>query len=86
MEIPESSLKELFNRSREQHGDLESLDPQSAEFKHTLQSLNNTLERCQQLIQQLSIFSTNEEIEDVSSQDLQYVPSQFTACSCTDRP
>lgn len=72
MDSPEPSLKELFNKSKEQQDDLEALDPQSAEFKRTLQSINDTLEKCQQLIQQLSIFSTNEEVEDISTQDLQY--------------
>lgn len=72
MDNPEPSLKELFNRSKEQQDDLEGLDPQSSDFKRTLQSINDSLEKCQQLIQQLSIFSTNEEVEDISTQDLQY--------------
>lgn len=68
----EPSLKELFNKAKNQQDDLDSLDPRTATFQNTLKSITDGLERCRQLIQQLSLFSTNEEVEDISTQNLQY--------------
>jgi hypothetical protein len=68
----EPSLSALFKQAKDQQDDLESLDPRTAQFKDTLQSIIHSLELCRQLIQQLSLFSTNEEVEDISTQDLQY--------------
>jgi len=76
MDAPEPSLKELFNSAKTSQDDLDSLDPRSANFKGALQSIIDSLRRCRQLIQQLSLFSTNEEVEDVSTQDLQFVTTQ----------
>lgn len=72
MESSDSSLKELFERTKSQQDELDLLDPQSVVFKTSLQSIIDSLERCRQLIQKLSIFSTNEEVEDISTNDLQY--------------
>ncbi|OAL37668.1 hypothetical protein AYO20_03175 [Fonsecaea nubica] len=73
MDTPEPSLKVLFNQAKKQQEDLDGLDPRSANFKHTLQSIIDNLEQCRKLIQDLSLFSTNEEVEDISTQDLQYL-------------
>ena len=80
MDAPEPSLKELFQKTKTQHDDLDSLDPQSEAFKSSLQSIIESLEQCRQLIQQLSIFSKNEEVEDISTQDLQYGNASFVSC------
>jgi len=73
MDAPEGSLKELYNDAKTHQDGLDSLDPRSSAFKTTLQSIIDNLQRCQELVQQLSLFSTNEEVEDVSTQDLQCV-------------
>ncbi|KIW33305.1 uncharacterized protein PV07_00163 [Cladophialophora immunda] len=73
MDTPEPSLKALFNQAKKQQEGLDSLDPRSAAFKHALQSIIDNLEQCRRLIQDLSLFSTNEEVEDISTQDLQYL-------------
>lgn len=73
MEPSELSLKELFIEAKARQAELEHLDPRADVFSHTLQSIIVGLERCRQLIQQLSLFSRNEEVEDISTQDLQYV-------------
>jgi len=72
METSDSSLKELFLRTKSQQDELELLEPQSEAFKTSLQSIIDSLEACCQLIQKLSIFSSNEELEDISTNDLQY--------------
>ena len=71
-EPSEPSLSNLFNQAKTGQDELDSLDPRSAKFKHTLQAIVDNLQRCRQLIRQLAIFSTNEEVEDISTQDLQY--------------
>ena len=68
----EPSLRRLFNQAKNQQDELDSLDPRSANFKDTLQSIIDNLQQCHQLMQQLSLFSTNEEVEDIATQDLQY--------------
>ncbi|KIV87405.1 hypothetical protein PV11_02953 [Exophiala sideris] len=73
MDAPEGSLKELYNDAKTHQDGLDSLDPRSSAFKTTLQSIIDNLQRCQELVQQLSLFSTNEEVEDISTQDLQYL-------------
>ncbi|OCT45259.1 hypothetical protein CLCR_05990 [Cladophialophora carrionii] len=72
-EDSEPSLGALFKQANNQQDELESLDPRTAQYKDTLQSIIHNLERCRQLIRQLSLFSTNEEVEDISTQDLQYL-------------
>lgn len=69
----EPSLRGLFNQAKKQQDELDSLDLRTANSKDTLQAIIGNLERCRQLIQQLSMFSPNEEVEDISTQDLQYV-------------
>jgi signal transduction histidine kinase len=71
MDDSEPTLKGLFNDAKRDQDELNSLDPRSATFKDTLQSIIDDLQRCRQLIRQLSLFSKNEEIEDVATQDLQ---------------
>ncbi|EXJ63506.1 uncharacterized protein A1O5_11555 [Cladophialophora psammophila CBS 110553] len=73
MDTPEPSLRVLFHQAKKQQEGLDSLDPRSADFKHALQSIIDNLEQCRNLIRDLSLFSTNEEVEDISTQDLQYL-------------
>ncbi len=71
MDESEPTLKGLFHDAKRDQDELNSLDPRIATFKETLQSIIDKLQRCRQLIRQLSLFSKNEEIEDISTQDLQ---------------
>ncbi|KAI1624635.1 TAP42-like protein [Exophiala viscosa] len=73
MDTSEPSLKGLYNEAKSQQEGLDDLDPRSSAFKTTLQSIIDNFRRCQELIQQLSLFSKNEEVEDISTQDLQYL-------------
>lgn len=71
MDDEEISLGRLFAQSRTKQHQLETLDPRSNEFKTTLQSIVQSLERCRKLIDGNSVFSPNEELEDISTQDIQ---------------
>ena len=84
-ETTEPSLRGLFNQAKNQQEELESLDPRTATFNDTFRSIVDCLQQCRQLIQQLSLFSPNEELEDIATQDLQYVQSPvLVANSSTD--
>lgn len=64
-----SSLRELFSSAK---GKQEELDSSTATYQETLQSAISAYEQCRQHISRLAIFSPNEEVEDISTQDLQY--------------
>ncbi|KIX08353.1 uncharacterized protein Z518_03009 [Rhinocladiella mackenziei CBS 650.93] len=78
MEESEPSLKDLFNQAKARLDELDSLDPRSPTFKTALQSIIDQLQQCRKLVQQLSLFSTNEEAEDIATQDLQYLTVDYT--------
>lgn len=73
MDHPEPSLRELFNQAKTRQDELDAIDPRSETFRESLRSIIDDLQQCQQLIRKISLFSTNEEVEDISTQDLQYV-------------
>ncbi|KAJ9496532.1 Type 2A phosphatase-associated protein 42 [Exophiala xenobiotica] len=77
MEASEPNLKDLYKEARTRQEELDSLDPRSSAYKDSLQSIIDNLERCRRLIQQLSLFSPNEEVEDISTHDLQCTPRSF---------
>jgi hypothetical protein len=82
MEGGERSLKDHFHDAKAKQNELDSLDPRTSVYQDTMHAILSNLQRCQELIQQLAIFSINEEVEDISTQDLQYVsswPRQKTA-------
>ena len=71
MSNQDSSLRGTFLRAKTKQTDLETLDPRSEQFKRTLQDAVKALEDCKKIIDQIALFSTNEELEDVSTQDIQ---------------
>jgi hypothetical protein len=70
-ESSEPSLSRLFSQAKADQDDLDNVDPRSANFKDLLHSIVTNLQRCRELIQQLSLFSPNEEVEDISTSNLQ---------------
>ncbi|KIW21493.1 hypothetical protein PV08_02073 [Exophiala spinifera] len=76
-EASEPSLKETYNEAKLRQTQLDSLDPRSSSYKDTLQSIIDNFERCRQLIRQLALFSPNEEVEDIATQDLQYLTVDY---------
>lgn len=68
------SLRALFNAAKASKTSLEySAEPNSDAYRDTVAATIAKLEECQKLIGQVSLFSSNEGLEDISSTDLQYV-------------
>lgn len=69
----ERSLGELFKQAKQDQDELDLLDPRTEEFKDLLGSCIDILSRCSQLVDRLALFSPNEEIEDVSTSNIQFL-------------
>ncbi|RMZ75672.1 hypothetical protein DV737_g5165, partial [Chaetothyriales sp. CBS 132003] len=69
----EKSLAELFNSAKAKQESLDELDARTATFKERLQGAIDELQECSRLVEQASLFSANEEVEDISTKDLQYL-------------
>ena len=69
MDVSGSSLQELYSSAKSKQ---EELDSGSATHQEILQSAISAFEECHKLIAKLAVFSSNEEVEDISTQDLQY--------------
>lgn len=67
------SLKELLQTVKAQKQSIEySAEPNSDAYRQEVSETINKLQECQRLISQLSLFSSNEGLEDVSTSNLQY--------------
>lgn len=64
------SLRELFSSAKAKQEELGS--GAAGQQEEMLQSTISAFEECRNLISKLAIFSPNEEIEDISTQNLQY--------------
>jgi hypothetical protein len=74
------SLRELFsNAERARQELLSSYDSNSPAFQENLLQTIATYEECLKVSKQISLFSPNESLEDISSSDLQYVYDQLPA-------
>lgn len=69
----EGSLSSLFKQAKTGQDDLDTLDPRSDDFKTLLASCLSILKQCSQLVDQLALFSTNEDLEDISTNNIQYL-------------
>lgn len=74
----ERSLGDLFKQAKSDQEELDLLDPRSEDFKDLLTSCIDVLSRCSQLVDQLALFSPNEEIEDVSTSNIQFLAIPYT--------
>ena len=78
MDVSGSSLRELYSSAKSKQ---EELDSGSATHQEILQSAISAFEECRKLIAKLAVFSSNEEVEDISTQDLQYNQSTLHSSS-----
>jgi immunoglobulin-binding protein 1 len=69
MDVSGSTLRELYSSAKSKQ---EEIDSSSATHQEILQSAISAFGECRNLIAKLAVFSSNEEIEDISTQDLQY--------------
>ena len=67
----EANLRETFEQAKSQQQILDKLDSTDGEYGLILQASIRNLEEAQAKVSQLSTFSLNEEIEDVSTSDIQ---------------
>lgn len=81
----EQSLSSLFQSAKNNQEDLDTLDPRSDDFKALLQSTISTLEQCSQLVDQLALFSTNEDLDDISTSNIQYLGIEYLLSELTMR-
>jgi hypothetical protein len=82
---PDRSLREVYNEARTKKDQLDDLDPRSGTFKDTLSNILTDLETCHRLIQDLAIFSPNEDLEDLSTQSLQYLTVDYLIAELLQR-
>jgi immunoglobulin-binding protein 1 len=70
------SLRALFSSAERARQELtSSYESNSPAFQENLSKTIATYEECLKLSEQISLFSPNESLEDISSSDLQYVHS-----------
>ena len=81
----ERSLREVYQQARTKRDQLSDHDPRSSAFRELLSSTLSDLELCQKLISGLSIFSPNEELEDLSTQSIQYLTIDFLLADLLQR-
>jgi immunoglobulin-binding protein 1 len=68
------SLRGLFSKAEKAREELSSsYEPNSPTFQEKLSATIATYEECLKIAEQVSLFSPNETLEDISSTDLQYV-------------
>ena len=84
--MAEQSIKSLFGSAERQRKDIEaSWDSNTATYQQNLVAAISTYEDCLKLADRLSLFSPNENLEDLTSGDLQYV-SKALSMHCANVP
>ena len=79
------SLRALFDAAKASKTSLEqSADSTSEAYRDAVSATTAKLEECQKLIGQLSLFSSNEGLEDISNAELQYMKARaaFKGSDC----
>lgn len=67
------NLQALFAAAKERKRELESsLETNSDSYRDKVNATIADFEECQKLIRELSLFSSNEGVEDIATADLQY--------------
>ncbi|KAL1955150.1 hypothetical protein VTO42DRAFT_8965 [Malbranchea cinnamomea] len=78
MDEQPQSLQTLFASAKAQKASLEEDSPTTnPQYQELLDSAISTFEKCQTLVSKLSLFSTNESLEDIATADLQYLTLDY---------
>ncbi|KAF2083174.1 type 2A phosphatase-associated protein 42 [Saccharata proteae CBS 121410] len=86
MDQQPQSLRELFANAEVKRRDVESsYDSNSPAFQEKLSAAIATYEKCSEAVDRISLFSPNETLEDISSNDLQYMPIDFHIAELVQR-
>ena len=73
----DKSLKYTFSQAVTSQAEQDEIDPRTSVFKEKLRSTVQSFEQCRSLVLELSMFSPNEEADDISTQDLQYLTVDY---------
>lgn len=73
----QTSLHRLFKQARSQQDRLDELDSRSDDYRQVLNTARRSLRQCRDLIDRLALFSKNEDLDDLSTQDLQYLTLDY---------
>ena len=71
MEPSGRTLQEIYNAARREVAGLDHIESGATTLQENLLSATTLLEECRSLTARLAIFSRNEDVDDISSQDLQ---------------
>ncbi|KAI4148351.1 MAG: hypothetical protein LQ340_005121 [Diploschistes diacapsis] len=77
MEDSEFSLKVLFTKATQLREQLEGLQSTSEQYQEDLRAAISQYEECRHRASQVSLFSPNENADDISSSDLRYLPVDY---------
>lgn len=70
---PETSIRAIFDKAESLRISLETQpNPNSPVYQQTLLSSLQKYEECKKLINQASLFSMNESLEDLATSDMRY--------------
>lgn len=76
----QASLSSLFSHANSLVARLDSLDHRTDSFKSTLATAISLLTQCRQLVDQHTLFSPNESLEDISTASLPYLSIPYALC------
>lgn len=79
----EESLSDLYKQAKTSQEELDTLEPRTEAYSTLLISCISTLRKCSELVDRLALFSTNEEIEDISTANLQYLGVDYVLAELT---
>ncbi|KAI9826039.1 MAG: hypothetical protein M1832_000488 [Thelocarpon impressellum] len=86
MTEPPNNLRTLFSSAETRRKCLESsCEPNSESFQETIRAATATYQECRRLVDQLALFSPNETVEDISTNDLQYLMLDYRLAELTLR-
>jgi immunoglobulin-binding protein 1 len=71
------SLRTLFAQARDLRKSLDALQTNTDLYRESLRSAISSFSKCQDLVDQAGIFSTNEEVDDIASADLPLLSVQY---------
>ena len=78
------NLQALFLSAKQKQEQLTQLDPRSDIYKELQHAIMLELVQCRDLVTRTAMFSVNEDVDDISTQEIQYEPlAQLSASPLT---
>ncbi|KAK4911623.1 Type 2A phosphatase-associated protein 42 [Elasticomyces elasticus] len=73
----EASIRDLFDQVKDAQLFLDELSPMSDDFRTLFSACIASLKQCQDLVDRLALFSSNEELDDLSTPSIQYLSIDY---------